>query len=358
MKTEDILQNCAAEVVVGQKTPAECAALFPHVPDLEVQLTAAMTLRKAQVVTMRPAAEQRIEARVRERAAALQQTGQATARRDRRLPLGLRWAAAPLIIVALVLAGAGTGAAANKSVPGDLLYGVKRTDENTQVFFSPVSARALVYVGLARQRLMEMTALSQRGSLNAAILNSLSNDLSTETATALGFVDDTPADRQAEVLSTLVQVTDEEQSTLAALKSTAPPEAQAGLDRALQASSQGHARSVDRLAQVRASRAGTNTSTPGSAGATASATPTRVPPGSTEAPPGLTEVPPEQTQVPPDQTHIPPGQTQEPPGQTHEPPGQTREPPGQTHVPPGETHEPPGHTHEPPGQTKIPPGHA
>jgi Domain of unknown function (DUF5667) len=332
MKTEDTLEICVDDVMAGRKTPAECAAMFPHISDLEAQVTAAVTLRKARAATLRPEVEQRIEARLRRRTTALQQAGQATARRDRRLPVALRWAAVPLMIVALVLAGAGTAAAANKSVPGDLLYGVKRADENTQVFFSPVSARAFVYAGLARQRLVEMTILSRRGNLDAAILNSLANDLTTETATALASVDDTPADRQAELLNTLVSITDQEQTTLAALKASAPPEAQAGLDQALQASSQGHAHSVARLEQVRASHGGPNSSTPGGAGPTASATPT--PPGTTKGPPGQTDVPPGQTHVPPGHTKVAPGQTDDPPGQTHEPPGQIHVPPGQPKVPP------------------------
>jgi signal transduction histidine kinase len=317
-----------------------------QIPDLEAQLTAAGAWRTAHTLPMRPEADQRIGTKPRRGATLLQPAEQPAARRGRRLPVGLRWAAASVMIVTVLLGGAGTAAAASQSMPGDLLYGVKRADESAQVFFSPASARVFVYAGLARQRLVEMTVLSQRGSPNPAILNSLANDLVTETATALAFVDETPAERQADVLSTLVNVTDEEQTTLAALKASAPPEAQAGLDRALQMAIQGHARSVERLEQVLALHGKpTSSSTPGSASPTASATPTPTP----------SETPPTETQVPFGQTHVPPGQTKVPPGQTKVPPGQTKVPPGQTKVPPGQTKVPPAQTQVPPEQTKVPP---
>jgi len=309
----------------------------------------AAAVRTAPAVSVRPEAVQQVETKRHPREMRPPPARQPTTRRGERLPVGLRWAAASAMVATVLLAGAGTAAASGQSVPGDLLYGVKRAGESAQVFVSPASARSLIYAGLARQRLVEITVISQRGNADAVILNGLANDFVTDTASALAYVDDTPPEQQADVLSTLVSVTNADQGSLAALKASAPPWAQAGLDRAVQAASQASAIARERLELVLAAHGGANPATPTPTGET------EVPPGQTRMPPGQTRVPPGQTNVPPGQTRVPPVQTNGPPGQTHVPPGQTKVPPGQTEVPPGQTKVPPGQTEVPPGQTHLPP---
>jgi hypothetical protein len=253
----------------------------------------------------------------------------------------------PALAVVLLLTGIGTTAAAGASNPGDLLYPVKRADESVQLFVSPASARAEVYSGLARQRLDEMSVVLRRGALDSVTLDGLGDDLSVQTAQALAAVDQAPANRQADILNKLVQMTDEQQTVLATAKQKAPAAAQAGLDRAIQASSAGHARALARLEDMPGHQKPTSSPTPSATvsvtpTATATATPTAT--GSvtatgtfdgTHVPPGQTRVPPGQTKVPPGQTKIPPGLTQRP-DQTNPPAGQTRVPPGQTKDPPGQ----------------------
>ena len=139
MKTEDILQGCMDDVLAGRKTPAECAALFKHLPELGAYLSAAVALQMVHALTLSPATQQRVEAHLLRRAALLRQAERPAARRVWRPLAGLRWAAATATIATVLLAGAGAAAASGNSVPGDLLYGVKRADESAQVFFSPVS---------------------------------------------------------------------------------------------------------------------------------------------------------------------------------------------------------------------------
>jgi hypothetical protein len=364
MKAEDILQICLDDVATGRRSPAECARLYSHIPDLEAQLNAVVALRAARNLNLRPQANLRIGARLARRAALLRPAAQTGSR----LFHGMRWALAAAMTLAAFLAGASTAAASSNSVPGDLLYGVKRAGEDTQVIFTPYSIRALAYAAMARERLDELSVLTQRGSLDAEILNRLLDDLTAQTAGALDFVDDAPPEKQLDILSKLVRLTDDEQAELSVLKPSAPEAARAGLDRALQASSERHEQAVVLLEQAGTSQTGLSSPTPTSTDVAPSATllppsqthvppgQTHVPPGQTNVPPGQTNVPPGQTNVPPGQTNVPPGQTNVPPGQTHVPPGQTNVPPGQTHVPPGQTNVPAGQTHVPPGQTNVPPG--
>ncbi len=369
MNTEDILQKCLDEVLAGRKTPAECARHYPQLEGLEADLNAAVALQSMQALTLSPLASQRLEARLRRRAGAL-----AAARRPARRAAGPiwfpRWAWGPALAMALLLTGIGTTAAAGASNPGDLLYRVKRVDETVQVFLSPASARADVYVGLARRRLDEITVVLQRPLVDAGTLNRLDNDLTMQTAQAFAAVDQAPVERRADILNTLAELTDQQQAVLAAVAQAAPAEAQAGLQQAIQASIDGHARAIDRLGQGAANHQPTGTPTPSATASvtpaatststeTPSATPTATgtPTGSVTETSDLTHVPPGQTKIPPGQTKIPPGKTQAPPGQTKVPPGETKIPPGLTHLPSNVTDGPPGQTQIAPGQTKIPPGH-
>ena len=345
MKPDDVLEAAVADVLAGRSTPAERAALYPQAPDLQACLAAATAMQAARALALNAAGEQRIEGRLLSR---LRSLPPVTERRwlgrggsqlgGRRMPVSLRWVAASGLIAALLLAGVGASAAASTSNPGDLLYGLKRADENAQVFLSPSSERAFVYTSLAQHRLVEINLLVQRGRLDPVIVNNLSADLTAQTAAALAFVDETPPQRQAALLNSLVQVTHDQQTSLAALQQAAPPETRPGLDRAIEASRHSHSQAVERLEQVLAAQGGANSPTP-------SPSPT---PAATQAP----------TQGPPGQTKVPPGQTQQPPGQTHVPPGQTKVPPGQTKVPPGQTKVPPGQTKVPPGQTRVQPDQA
>ncbi len=331
MNTEGILQSCVDDVLAGRKSPAECAALFPHIPDLELPLKAAVVLRRSRAATLRPEADRRIEAKLRQRVDVRRSPWQPAAR-GRWSSAALRWATAAALVVVLLLAGAGIAAASNDSLPGDPLYSVKRAGEAVQLFMTPPSARASAYARLAQRRLGEITAISRRSDVDPDSLTQLLNDLTSGTEAALTSVEDTAPEQQAEILSTLVMLAEQQQAVLAMVQASAPPQAQAGLERALEASSQARQHALERLEQVTSHKGGTGSSTPGG-GLTATATlglfgQTQIPPGQVKK----TKTAPASTPTP----HAPPGQTKVEPGYTQIPPRPTQISPGQIRISPGE----------------------
>jgi uncharacterized protein DUF5667 len=343
MNTEGILQSCVDDVLAGRKSPAECAALFPHIPDLELRLKAAVVLRRSRAATLRPEADQRIEAKLRQRVGVRRSPWQPAAR-GQWSSAALRWATAAALVVVLLLAGVGIAAASNDSLPGDPLYSVKRAGEAVQLFMTPPSARASAYAMLAQRRLGEITAISKRSNVDPDGFTYLLSDLTSETEAALTSVEDTAPEQQAEILSTLVTMAEQQQAVLAMVQASAPPQAQTGLERALEASGQARQRALERLEQVTSHKGGTSSSTPGGGGPTASATlrvfgQTQIPPGQvkkTETVSASTLTP----YAPPEQTKVAPGYTQIPPHPTPIPPGETRISPSQTRVP-SDAHGPP-----------------
>ena len=313
MEPEDILEICLKEIAAGRKTVEECLAAFPDITGLETQLRVVQALRLWSPPTLRPEANQAIEAKLR---AAVRSTPRPRPiRQARPLPVfALRRAVAFILILALALGGTGAVAASSDSLPGDLLYPVKRAGESVQVFFTPAPQQASLHILLVKRRLDEIIALAARGAMDASLLA----DLSTETEAALAAVANAGPDVQSEVLSLLVIVTQQQQDVLEAVKVSATPEAQEGLERAIEASSKHHADAKDRSERA----------SPSGAEATQSAPPTEggdTPPGqadeteapvatSTEVPPGHEKKTEEASTPAPDAT---PEATQEaPPGQT------------------------------------------
>jgi hypothetical protein len=250
MTPEEVLQTCLQEVEEGRKTPAECAAAFPHLPDLEAQLLAASELRTWSALSLRPAASRRIKARLQEQWRALQRPPRVVTP-VRRPSSVLRWATVLGLVVTLLAASVGTAAASSRSLPGDALYPVKRTTEAIQLILTPASERASLHVTLAQRRLDEIVALTESGRLAPELLNDLASRLAAETEAALAEVENAPPTREAEILGMIIQLTDQSQLVLTSLQASAPPQAQAGLAHALEVSSQSHQNAQVHLEQGR-----------------------------------------------------------------------------------------------------------
>jgi hypothetical protein len=86
-----------------------------------------------------------------------------------------------LIIAIALVAGGGTSFAAEKAVPGDILYSIKTgVNENIRSAFAfSHEAEAKLQARLAQERLEEAETLAARGSLDAQTAARLSSDLKT-----------------------------------------------------------------------------------------------------------------------------------------------------------------------------------
>jgi len=362
MNTPDALDFCLRALEAGTLTPTECVAMFPDSPELNAELEAARRVQSWALPTLSPEATQRIYTKLRlARAAARPARFRFSLRLPVLLSLGL-----------LIVASIGVGTVSASSLPGDALYGLKRTEEGAQLAITAPAGRAGLYLALAARRLDEASALASRSPVQAALVSETLSDMESNIVAALAAVPDGAPGTQRELLAQVIQEAGRQEQVLQTIRPRVPAEARAGLDQALAAASSTAGLAEQQLRQITTPAGDTATATPANTSeATATPSPQAVapllpsapPPGLTKIPPGQTQIPPGQTQVPPGQTKIPPGQTQVPPGQTktspeqtHIPPGQTQVPPGQTHIPPGQTNVPQGQTQAPPGQTHAPPG--
>jgi len=346
MKSEEVLELCLRDTAAGKATAAECAARFSDIPDLETQLRLAQKLRAMPAPTPRPEVRRRQEAELRRYA-------QTLLRPRPRWGAALRLALTTCAVGLLVL-GLGLVAGAQRSLPGEPLYGVKRAAEAAQLTLTPRTERATQYLVQAQHRLAEIDTLSERDRVTPDGLALLLEDLTRATQAALAAVNQVLPEQQVAVLDLIVVETERQQVILTEVRAEAPAEAQASLEAAMSAANQSLLLAAARRDHDEQKPANPATPSPTFLAAT------RIAPTQTPIPPTLTQLlashtPPatRQIQIPPGETQIPPDQTDGPPSQTHRPPGQTQGPPGQTQGPLGQTHGPP--TSPPPQPTALPP---
>lgn len=154
-----------------------------------------------------------------------------------------RLVAAGVAVVVLlgVVLSAGTVSAASASMPGSRLYPLKRTTESlvSAAAFTP-ELKARVHLAWADRRLREIEAQAgQAGAVDEGLLTALAQ----ETGQAL------EAAEQAglEPLTAVAAHTEHQQAVLRRVLGKAPAAAQPGLERALEASAEGHARALSAL---------------------------------------------------------------------------------------------------------------
>jgi uncharacterized protein DUF5667 len=253
---EETLELCLEEIEAGQKTIAQCAAKYPDLPELEAQLKAAQAGWAWRRLVPRQEAIRPIEARLREQVQA-----QRAARAAQRTKPARRWAMAALLVALLVISTGAVAASAN-SLPGDALYLMKRTTESVALFLTPPSGRAAFHVTLAQRRLTELAALVERDNVDPKLLTDLTTEITDQTKAGLAAVKDASPHQQAEVLLTILRATEEQQTVLEKVKTSAPPEAQTEVMRALEASGESQASAAGRIEEIKSQPPPTASPTP------------------------------------------------------------------------------------------------
>jgi hypothetical protein len=227
-----------------------------------------------------------------------------------------RWAtvAAALIVIVGVV-GASVVAAAGGSLPGDVLYPIKRWSESVTAQFASQPARVDLHLAWAQRRLDEFKELAGRGVVEVALVDDLTTETKEAVASSAGLGESAQAstiERATELHTSAIEV-------VSRVRERAPEAARAGLDRAL---------SELEDAIEHGPPGPKATPTPG---------PTRTPRPTRTSQPGLSPTPTPQGQGTPGSglTQTPSGQGTPGSGLTNTPPGQGT-PGGPPRTPPGQ----------------------
>lgn len=182
---DDILDICIERIVSKGDSLERCLEDYPqHAAELEPLLRAAVSLSAASSGECRLEFRQAAKGRVLSALAAGRESPRKPARSF--WTWQRRWSAAVIAVLAVVLVGAGTVAAASDSVPGDVLYPVKTGSEKVQAFFTfGDNAKANLHIRLAERRAEEIETL---GARQREITPSVLSGLHAETERAIALV--------------------------------------------------------------------------------------------------------------------------------------------------------------------------
>jgi len=327
---DSVLEFCLGEIQVGRLTRDECLERYPDpAARLQPLLKVAAVAMAAPRLAMRSAARDALERRLRSRMAELPA--------PRRTPVrprlaARRWVSVAAAAVVVAAISFGTAAAAAASLPGDLLYPVKRWSESVALQTTSDATRVYLHLEWAQRRLTEFRSLTARGVVDVTLLD----EFEAETTAAIAASDTLGEPLRVEALGQVAAIHTTAIEVVSSVRERMPVDALAGLDRALAALTAARQSALNRLPP-------TPTSSPTATG-TSSPTPTPAPmlPESTVGSESFT---------PPGQGTPGTGLTKTPAGQGTPGSGLTKTPSGQATPGGGPPNPPP--THEP-KPTKTP----
>jgi len=247
-QVDEVFEQCLAAMQTQGLTVEDCLQLHPALrEELEPLLSLAARLQTARSV--RPAAEFR--------AATAQRLSNLAAARSAppRPRTGFRgfWTGGraqprmrlnPLLVgvlvVALIASGFGTVAASAQSLPGDLLYPVKRAEEAVHFALTPDEAgRAGLRLDYASRRIDEAVTLVQENRTQA--LDQVLADYNDQIQSELTFLQPgspLTADQQLVLAGRLLSESQRQADGLDLINRAAPPAVQATIETALSSSQQ------------------------------------------------------------------------------------------------------------------------
>jgi len=246
---EVVLDECLHNVSTRGESIERCLQRYPqHIGQLAPLVQVADRIGKTRHPTLSVPATKAIEQSLLKRATEIKQSKAKPSRWP--LPFSLRplvtVAATLIVVLALVLAGGGGIVyASTDSLPGSPLYGVKRATEQVQLFLAPMgTGRAELHIRFAQRRLEEVQALAEtKGKVDEETLAAIAE----ETELALKEVEGAHPAEKSNLLEKLASLTERQQAVLKGVQAKAPEAAQKGLNRALEASQQGHERASKAL---------------------------------------------------------------------------------------------------------------
>ncbi|MCJ7667324.1 MAG: DUF5667 domain-containing protein, partial [Anaerolineae bacterium] len=160
-----------------------------------------------------------------------------------------RWAAVLAVILALVLASAGTAIAAQGSMPGDPLYPVKRVTERLGLLVvRDLPGKTHLRLEFTRRRAEEIEALYDRGQ---DVEEGILVELAAETEETLEEIEVAPEGNRERLFEKLVDLTERQQEVLQRVYDRVPEQAKPALLRALEVSRRGHERATEAIQQGR-----------------------------------------------------------------------------------------------------------
>lgn len=171
MNNSDILDACLKAIEREEATVNDCVARYPHVEGLRELLIAAHDARTMGRPIMSMAARTLLEQRLITKMKSSPRGSRRFARLWPRVPVTL----AATVLLILVMA-AGLLRLSGGAIPGDILYGIKRTAEQVSLAFASAPERPAVLAQIADARLGELATLASRGwPMNKALPDAMSS---------------------------------------------------------------------------------------------------------------------------------------------------------------------------------------
>src|SRR5260221_5445961 len=131
----EILQRCLQAIAQGKATVEECVAHYPQLPALRSLLQTTRIARQFPQMTMSTSRKRALESQL---VARLSQ-GKRTSVRHSYSWMQFATATAAIVLL-LLLSSIGLSRASASALPGDVLYGVKRTSEQVRLWYATTFA--------------------------------------------------------------------------------------------------------------------------------------------------------------------------------------------------------------------------